>query len=350
VSTLAGFCFDPPPYFQAESSSPTPEYARLLWNGLDPATRKGYKSAIKSYETLCAFNGDVAWPATETVLGKWITARAFGSSTLQNMGRIQPDTIQVYLAALRSYHTDHAFNSDVFDSVHIKRLIKGARNVFPPAPKRTRHPITMAILKSILPPLSADKDDANIHAAFCIAFAGFLRMGEFTNTAPGLTASGASPKILRRSDISFSENHDTATLLLRRSKTDVNNTGVRIILARTGDIACPVASLLHLLATDPQDQSDTLFRFINGPFTRIRVLSALSLGLSKIGIQDSGYSGHSFRRGAAQHASDMGMLDSEIQTLGRWSSTAFQLYFTLSTSRLRQLNFQFQTGTLLSSN
>jgi hypothetical protein len=95
VSTLAGFCFDPPPYFQAESSSPSPEYARLLWNGLDPATRKGYKSAIKSYETLCAFNGDVAWPATETVLGKWITARAFGSSTLQNMGRIQPDTIQI---------------------------------------------------------------------------------------------------------------------------------------------------------------------------------------------------------------------------------------------------------------
>jgi hypothetical protein len=266
------------------------------------------------------------------------------------MGRIQPDTIQVYLAALRSYHTDHAFNSDVFDSVHIKRLIKGARNVFPPAPKRTRHPITMTVLKSILPPLSADKDDANIHAAFCIAFAGFLRMGEFTNTATDLAASGASPKVLRRSDISFSENHDTATLLLRRSKTDVNNTGVRIILARTGGIACPVASLLHLLATDPQDQSDTLFRFIDGPFTRTRVLSALSLGLSKIGIQDSGYSGHSFRRGAAQHASDMGMLDSEIQTLGRWSSAAFQLYFTLSTSRLRQLNFQFQTGTLPSSN
>jgi integrase len=174
-------------------------------------------------------------------------------------------------------------------------------------------------------------------------------MGEFTNTATDLAAPGASPKILRRSDISFSENHDTVTLLLRRSKTDVNNTGVGIILARTGGIACPVASLLYLLAMDPQDQLDTLFRVINGP-TRTRVLSALSLGLSKIGIQDSGYSGHSFRRGAAQHASDMGMLDSEIQTLGRWSSTAFQLYFTLSTSRLRQLNFQFQTGTLLSSN
>jgi hypothetical protein len=42
------------------------------------------------------------------------------------------------------------------------------RNVFPPTPKRTRYPITMTILKIILPHLWADKDDANIHAAFCI--------------------------------------------------------------------------------------------------------------------------------------------------------------------------------------
>jgi len=233
------------------------------------------------------------------------------------MRGIRPETIQRYLAALRSYHTDQTFNSDVFDSVHIKRLIKGARNTLPPAPKRTRHPITITILKSILPPLSTDKDDANIYTAFYTAFAGFLRMGEFTNTATDLAISGASPKILRRSDISFSENLDTATLLLRRSKTDVNNTGVRIILARTRGVACPVFSLLHLLVTDPQDQSDTLFRFINCSFTRTRVLSALSLGLSKIEIQDSDYSGHSFRRGAAQHASNISILDSEIQTLNR---------------------------------
>jgi hypothetical protein len=282
VPALAGFSFDPPPSFQAESDSPSPEYARLLWNGLDPATRKGYKSAIKSYETLSAFNNDVPWPATEVVLGKWITARAFGSSTLQNMGRVRPDTIQVYLAALRSYHTDKALNSDVFDSVHIKRLIKGARNVFPPTPKRIRHPITMAILKGILPPLSDNKDEANIHAAFCLAFAGFLRMGEFTNSATDRATLAANPKILRRSDISFSENYDTVTLLLRRSKTDINNTGIRIVIARTGGITCPVASLLHLLATDPQDQSDTLFRFTTGPFTRSRVLSALALGLAKL--------------------------------------------------------------------
>jgi hypothetical protein len=136
-------------------------------------------------------------------------------------------------------------------SINIKRLIKGARNVFPPAPKKIRHPITITILKSILPPLLTDKNDVNIYAAFCIAFAGFFRMDKFTNTATDLTVSGANPKVLRRSDINFSENHDTATLLFRRSKTDVNNTSVRIIFSRTEDIACPVSSLLHLLVTDP---------------------------------------------------------------------------------------------------
>lgn len=46
--------------------------------------------------------------------------------------------------------------------------------------------------------------------------------------------------------------------------------------------------------------------------------------------------GHSFRRGAAQHASDLGMLHHEIQLLGRWSSDAFKLYFT-ATPRQRLL-------------
>jgi hypothetical protein len=165
--------------------------------------------------------------------------------------------------------------------------------------------------------LSTDKDDVNIYTAFYIVFAGFFRMGKFTNTVTDFIISGVSSKVFRRSDINFSKNHDTVTLLFRRSKTDVNNIGVRIILSRTGSIFYPIFSLLHFLATDLWDQSDTFFRFINGFFIRTRVLSALSLRLSKIGIQDFDYSGHSFRREAAQHVSDIDILDSEIQILGR---------------------------------
>ena len=40
------------------------------------------------------------------------------------------------------------------------------------------------------------------------------------------------------------------------------------------------------------------------------------------------FNGHSFRRGAAQHASDNGLGDDDIKTLGRWTSEAFKRYFT----------------------
>ncbi len=43
-------------------------------------------------------------------------------------------------------------------------------------------------------------------------------------------------------------------------------------------------------------------------------------------MDDKLYSGHSFRRGAATMAAKRGMDDSVIKMLGRWKSSAFQLY------------------------
>ena len=56
------------------------------------------------------------------------------------------------------------------------------------------------------------------------------------------------------------------------------------------------------------------------------------------------YSDHSFHRGAAQHASDNGILDYDIQRLGRWSSDAFKLYFNESLANRYNLNKRFLTG------
>ena len=69
-----------------------------------------------------------------------------------------------------------------------------------------------------------------------------------------------------------------------------------------------------------------------------------STKLRALGLQTDGYSGHSFRKGAAQHAHDSGILDDQIQMLGRWTSEAFRVYFTTNASVLYKLNHQFQTG------
>jgi hypothetical protein len=56
------------------------------------------------------------------------------------------------------------------------------------------------------------------------------------------------------------------------------------------------------------------------------------------------YSGHSFHRGAAQHAANNGILDEDIQRLGRWSSDVFKLYFNTSLGHRFNLNKRFLTG------
>lgn len=56
------------------------------------------------------------------------------------------------------------------------------------------------------------------------------------------------------------------------------------------------------------------------------------------------FAGHSPRRGAAQHASDNGILDEDIKRLGRWSSEAFRGYFNTSNAYKFLLNKRFLTG------
>jgi hypothetical protein len=133
---------------------------------------------------------------------------------------------------------------DVFEGAHLKRLIDGARNMFPPVPKPRREPITRDLLLKILPDLPTgrtglDRDNANVYAAFCIAFAGFMRMGEFEYSANMASNKGTRPRILRRSDINFAADSNTATLLLRRSKTTSTGPG-------SGSFSQPQAKQLAL--------------------------------------------------------------------------------------------------------
>ena len=60
------------------------------------------------------------------------------------------------------------------------RLIQGARSLFI-GTRREHLPISREILTKITRH-STSVDDININSAFKLAFAGFLRMGEFTHT------------------------------------------------------------------------------------------------------------------------------------------------------------------------
>lgn len=117
---------------------------------------------------------------------------------------------------------------------------------------------------------------------------------------------------------------------------------MQIILAATSERTCPVAALRRLFIQDPHPANAPLFRLQSAAFSRQGVVNILKQRIAAAGLPESNYSGHSFRKGAAQHAADHGMLDESIQKLGRWTSNVFKLYFTTPPETLFNLNISFQ--------
>ena len=177
-------------------------------------------------------------------------------------------------------------------------------------------------------------------AACCLGFFGFLRAGEFT-----ITAAKASDPPLLPSDIQVDSRSDpqVLTIHLRHSKTDPFGVGCQVYLGRTNVTPCPVSAMLNYLTIRPSSDG-ALFLFENGtPLTRAALVSHLRTALTDIGVDCSGYSGHSFRIGAATAAAAAGYNDSFIQSLGRWKSGAFISYIRSSPSDLKAVSTALAT-------
>lgn len=77
------------------------------------------------------------------------------------------------------------------------------------------------------------------------------------------------------------------------------------------------------------------FRFQDGKLlTKMRFVTKIKEALTAVGIDCIAYSGHSFRSGAATTAEKQGILDAAIKMLGRWKSSAYQLYVQILREQL----------------
>ena len=171
----------------------------------------------------------------------------------------------------------------------------------------------------------ADKDFIMLWAACCMGFFGFMRAGEFAVAQ----VSEFDPAVsLCPGDIAV-DSHQNPTVVqvrLKQSKTDPFRRGVSIFLGRTWADLCPVTAVLAYVAVRPA-VNGPLFVFKDGSFlTRDRLVSAIRRALTAAGMDTAGFSGHSFRIGAATTAALVGLEDSTIQMLGRWESAAYQRY------------------------
>ena len=240
---------------------------------------------------------------------------------------------------MRSAHVDIGYKAlGVFHHPQLKRIIAGSRRLRGEAGTQERHPITKDLLLRILSHLDQNtQSGATLYAAFCLAFAAFLRIGEFTYTARDLQAEDFGDWFLTRRSVRLHEDH--LELTLPASKTDPFRRGVTLTVAASGDEACAVKALHHLFRWETSSDSP-LFQ-IEGAFTRTAVTNHLRQILTSLGVQGH-YSGHSFRRGAATSAREAGLSSDEIQLLGRWKSDAYRLYIVTHPARILAVSRRHQ--------
>ena len=105
-----------------------------------------------------------------------------------------------------------------------------------------------------------------------------------------------------------------------------------------GHAVCPVQALVQYLSRQG-GAPGPLFLSSNGKWlTRQTFSEALNEALEELQMDLSKFNTHSFRKGAATSAKQVGMSDSHVKALGRWQSDAYQKYVRLSPQDLARLS------------
>jgi hypothetical protein len=222
-----------------------------LWHGLASSTQKTYSSGQRSY-----INFVRVWPSLLFAPGQYLPATSKGIlewvMSLRDRA-LMPKTIKSYLSSVCSLHVDAGLPFECCESLTVQCLIRGIKHFYGEKAHTPKLPITLAILHRLIS-VSGDlslRDNANFDAVVKLAWAGFLRCGEFT------VANGQrfNPTIhLTRSSVESIPNIDEPMhicLTLPSLKTDPFRKRVSILIAKapgSGESrsTCAVLALQYL--------------------------------------------------------------------------------------------------------
>ncbi|SPO27262.1 uncharacterized protein UTRI_10379 [Ustilago trichophora] len=307
--------FQPPEIF-TRTSGLSPPAATLLWHGLAASTRARTSAVCADFVSFAATSPIVAnpFPASPTLLIEWVAHHhAAGKSH---------NTLKSNLSALKSSHIDLGLATAAFADERLERVVRGFKQLVGAPLPTAKLPITLPLLRKLVHALytvcSSQHDRRMYRAAFCLAFACFLRAGKLTWEAPG-------PNVLTVAAVSFAQDHSHATITLPASKTDPFRHGAMLTAPAVQLSTCAVSALRVIC--HGRGPREPLFTLEGGrPFYRASFTATLRRCLEACHIPPASYSGHSFRRGAATWAASNGVDADTIRGLGRWRSDCFRWY------------------------
>ena len=215
-----------------------------------------------------------------------------------------------------------------FDAFHVSTTLQGLKARLS-RPVRQKLPFTVNHLLKFHNFL--DLSLAKHLSCWCAMLVAFFGCFRLSNLVPASCNQFDPLKHLRRGDIKFEDN--IVLVFYKWSKTNQNCRKVSWIpICSVSDNRFNVKSNLERLFNNCKASEDApLFTYDKHMFhTRHSLVSLLNTCVCIANLSPSNYSWHSFRRGSAVFAFELGLADSAVQLLGDWSSAAFKNYLEFS--------------------
>jgi len=240
--------------------------------------------------------------------------------------------MKLFLCGIKSYPLDLGIECRAFADPRLERTLQGIKRDHQEPQLGERTPVTRPALLVILNGLTQlNYNDVVLRAAFSLAFAGFLRVGEFTYRRIDLDLGPAFRNwFLTKNSVPIATGGDYMELTLPPFKTDPFRHGIQLTISATNDIGCPVSAMRKLIQIDTHRHLHAPLFCIGlleqQPFTQEYVVQKLQQIALPSGLGRAAWNGNSFRRGAATWAAEVGIPEPQIQILGRWRSDAYKSY------------------------
>ena len=211
----------------------------------------------------------------------------------------------------------------IFDSVLVSSTIKGLKAQLS-RPVRQKLPFSADHLLKFY--VILDLSDSKQLACWCAMLLAFFGCFRLSNLVPPSKGKFDPAKHLKRDDIRFEKNF--VLIYYKWSKTNQHASKVSWIpIHSVSDKRFNVRSHLKKLFNIVKVSDDApLFSFVKGCHSKFSLIRLLDKCVYEAGLPLGDYSWHSFRRGAAVFAFELGLADSAVQLLGDWSSPAFKHY------------------------
>ena len=300
------------------------ERALALGQAIDTSTWKNYGSALNSYLTFVRLHDFPVEPTPDTL----------SFFTVFMCHHIKPDSVDSYLSGI-CQQLEPYFPSvrEIRKSMLCKRTLTGCRRLRGVPTKRKRA-LTLHDLQLVINHYSNSNshDDLLFVSQLVTGFFALMRLGELT--IPDDKTLFNHRKITSRTSVSLSDND--YRFFLPSHKADKFFEGNTVIIQRHSGSIDPLSLFKKYLRS-----RDRLFPYSPDLWLRAdgsRPTRSFFIRRMKLFFTND-VAGQSMRAGGATSLAENGVPPNLIQAIGRWASSAFQIYIRKNPVLLQALLF-----------